>query len=194
MNRLLAVGLTVALACSANAGGNPNVRVYIDFDPPNYVHETTPEPYATVEAYVCMDHLDSGMTTISFRVTDFGAEFPGVFAPPGWVTLLPGDLPIGWAPWEPGGAIVVSSECMGEEEPVLVGYVTLFYLGGAAYVQILDHPDYPRWVVDCSVPGEFDLYCVYRNGSIGGAVAPAGDCGATPSEGGSWGTIKSMYR
>ena len=79
MNRLLAVGLTVALACSANAGGNPNVRVYIDFDPPNYVHETTPEPYATVEAYVCMDHLDSGMTTISFRVTDFVAEFPGVF-------------------------------------------------------------------------------------------------------------------
>ena len=88
---------------------------------------------------------------------------------------------------------MVSFDCL-NWDPVLVGYVSLFYLGGACHLEILDHGEYPRWVVDCGDPGEVDEYCVYQNGSIGGALAPAGDCDGTPVEARSWGSIKSMYR
>lgn len=70
----------------------------------------------------------------------------------------------------------------------------MFYLGGACHLEILDHGDYPRWVVDCSDPGEVDQYCVYMNGGIGGAIAPDGDCEPTPVQGASWGAIKALYR
>jgi hypothetical protein len=81
-----------------------------------------------------------------------------------------------------------------EYEPLVVGCVTMFYLGGACHLEILDHGEYPRWVTDCSDPSEVDEYCVYRNGGIGGAAVPAGDCTVTPVEGASWGAIKSLYR
>jgi len=195
MNQLLAVGLVLALVCTASAGGNPNVRVYFDFDPPNYVHEMSPAPYSTVDMYMCLDELGTGMNTICFRTTNLMTEFPGVFATQAWTTLLPGNLPIGWYPWEPWGAIVASTECNGSAgEPLVVGYITAFYLGGEGWVQILDHPDYPRWVIDCGDPGEYDEYCVYRNASVGGAEAPPGDCDVTPAERNSWGAIKSLYQ
>jgi hypothetical protein len=73
--------------------------------------------------------------------------------------------------------------------------LTLFYLGGACHFEILDHEEYPRWVVDCTEPyAEVDEYCVYRNASIGGAIAPEGDCEETAVRARSWGAIKSMYR
>jgi len=197
MRRLAAVGLVLAVACCAGAGGNPNVRAYIDFDPPNYVHDVTPAPYTTVDAYLCLDQLDSGMTVVSFRLTDVVAEFPGVLATQAFMSLLPGDIPIGgWRPWEPQGAVVGSTICAGTDgQPLAVGYATYFYLGGPAWLEILDHPDWPRWVVDCSDPlGEHDQYCVFRNGSIGGAEVPLGDCEETPVECGRWGVIKSLYR
>jgi hypothetical protein len=79
----------LAAASAAWSGGNPDVRIYIDFDPPNYVHECTPEPYQTFNAYVCLDQLDSGMIAVSFRLNDVMVDCPGVFAPPQWVPLLP---------------------------------------------------------------------------------------------------------
>jgi hypothetical protein len=72
--------------------------------------------------------------------------------------------------------------------------MSIFYLGGDCSLEIVDHLEYPRWVVDCSDPGEVDYYCVYMNGSIGEAVAPAGDCPGTPVEPATWGSIKAMYR
>ena len=89
MNRLLMIGLVAVLSCTAWAGGNPDVRIYIDFDPPNYVHEYTPQPYETLNAYVCLDQLDDGATAIAFRMNDVLEECPGVFAPPGWSTTWP---------------------------------------------------------------------------------------------------------
>ena len=77
---------------------------------------------------------------------------------------------------------------------MVVGCVSLFYLGGACHLEILDHGDYPRWVLDCGDPGEVDEYCVYKNAAIGGAEVPPGDCESTPVHAGSWGAIKSMYR
>jgi hypothetical protein len=84
MRRLLVVSLVVALACTAYAGGNPDVRIYFDFDPPNYVHEIEPPPYTVVHAYVCVDNLDDGFTAACFRTNDPLADCPGVIAVASW--------------------------------------------------------------------------------------------------------------
>ena len=194
MNRLLALGL-VLLACSAHAGGNPDIRIYIDFDPPNYVHEIMPEQYTTFDAYVCLDQVGEGVTCASFRLPDLVEECPGVIATGSWTILMHGDLPICYYPWMYGGTFLCSYECCtAEEEPVLLGYATYFYLGGSCCLHILDNVEYPRWVVDCRDPGEVDHYCVLANGSINGGECPAGDCSPVPVQGGTWGTIKSLYR
>lgn len=83
---------------------------------------------------------------------------------------------------------------LSEDEPILVAAVTFFYLSGSGCLEIRDHWDYPRWVVDCGEPGEVDEYCVLAHGSVGGYVCPQGDCGPVPVQGGTWGMIKSLYR
>jgi hypothetical protein len=45
MRTFLALLMVAALAVPAFAGGNPCVRSYIDFDPPNHLHEYIPMPY-----------------------------------------------------------------------------------------------------------------------------------------------------
>ena len=89
MNRLVIVGLALGLACTASAGGNPDVRIYIDFDPPNYVHSIEPELYTTITACVCLDSLAEGMTCVSLRMNDMFEDCPGVFAPPSWQPAFP---------------------------------------------------------------------------------------------------------
>lgn len=93
MIRLLALGLVLFLVSSAQAGGNPGARIYIDFDPPNYVHSISPEPYSAVEAYICVDNLGAGLTCVSFALTDLEVEHPGMCVAPSFIRLLPGSLP-----------------------------------------------------------------------------------------------------
>ena len=185
----------MVLVSSAHAGSNPDVRIYIDYAPPNYVHDIAPDLYTSFNAYVCLDQVEGGVICISFRVTDLMAEHPGVVGSQSWTQLFPGDLPIYWPWW---GTTICSTECMKQDDgPVLVGYLTYFYVGynsPSACIEILDHQDYPRWVVDCSDPGEVDYYCVLAHGSINGGVCPQGDCSQVPVQGETWSTIKSMYR
>jgi len=193
MHRLLILMLLVTLSATAHAGGNPAVRAYVDFDPPNYVHELTPAPYSMVHAYVCLDHLDIGMTVLSFRTTDVVQECPGVFATQNFITLLPGSMPFTITPWIPPGATLWSTECMGASDPVVVvGRLEVFYLGGSCCYELRDHLDYPRWVVDCD--DAIDFYCVYMHGSVGGVPCPTGDCDEVPVELGTWGSVKTLYR
>ena len=192
MNRLLVAGLVVVLSCTAHAGGNPDIRAYFDFDPPNYVHEIHPAPYATVDAYLCLDHVGEGVTSVCFRMEDPVEACPGTAATAAWTKLFPGGF-IPMTPWDGAGVTVPSSECM-TSDPVIAGYVTIFYLGGSCCLEILDHGVYPRWVVDCGDPGDVDSYCVLAHGSIGGAGCPEGDCSPVRVEGETWGTIKSLYR
>jgi hypothetical protein len=91
MKHLLLLGVVLLLASSAYAGGNPGVRIYIDFDPPNYMHAISPEPYSEVEAYVCMDNLGTGMTSVSFASTNLQTEYPGLCDTLSFTRLLPGD-------------------------------------------------------------------------------------------------------
>ena len=91
MNRLLVLGLVVLLAGVAYAGGNPGVRIYIDFDPPNYMHSISPEPYSEVEAYICLDNVGTGMMSVSFATTDLQAEYPGLCDSLLFMGMLPGD-------------------------------------------------------------------------------------------------------
>ena len=192
MKRLLVCLLPLLLASAATAAGNPDARIYIDFDPPNYVHECVPELYQTFDAYVCLDSLGEGVTSISFRMNDPTTTCPGVFAPPSWISLFPGGI-LCPAPWHPNGTTVPSTECL-SGDVVIIGYVPLFYLGGNCCLEILDHVYFPRWVVDCSDPGEVDYYCVLSNGRVGGAECPDGDCVPVPVKSSTWGAMKSLYR
>jgi hypothetical protein len=81
-----------------------------------------------------------------------------------------------------------------EDEPILVAVVTFFYLGGSGCLEIRDHEEYPRQVVDCGNPGETDQYCVLAHGSIGDNACPVGDCGLSPVQAETWGAIKGLYR
>ncbi len=194
MNRLLVTALVVFVACTAHAGGNPDARIYIDFDPPNYVHAFQPELYTMVNAYVCLDQIGSGMESIAFRLNDLQADYPGMCGTLSFTVLLPGLHPITNIPWWDPGVTLTSAECM-TDEPVVIGCTIFFYLGGSGCLKLRDHLEYPRWVVDCSEPyGEVDQYCVLAHGTIGDATCPEGDCAPVPVEHQTWGTIKSLYR
>jgi hypothetical protein len=194
MTRLLMCLLVLAIASSALAGSNPGVRIYIDFDPPNYVHELYPAQYTTVSAYVCLDNVSTGVTGVCFRMEDPTAACPGVCATSAWVPYWP--HPISYPdPWEPPeGAFVSSTECIEADEVVIVGRILVFYLGGSCCLELLDYLEYPRWVLDCADPVGIDQYCVLAHGSIGGAECPDGDCIPVPVEQSTWGAMKSLYR
>ena len=183
MKRLLVIGLTMLVATTAFAGGNPNVKAYVSFDEFGRIHDALPAPYTTINAYICFGDLDMGLTSASFAVNDVAVDCPGVFAPPSFTNLL--DLAIGDYL---GGITVSATECKPGPD-VAVGYVSLFYIGGECCVQILPHPDYPGWVTDCNSPAEVDFYTYIADGSVGGAL-----CMVNPVEDSSWGGIKAMYR
>jgi len=196
MKQLLAICLVLTFAVAATAGLNPDVYAYISFDPAGdeTVNTVAPPAFSTVDAYFCLGCIEEGMTTVSFMLNNALADCPGVMATQSFVNLMPGNLAIGDA--FTTGVTIASTECM-TMDPVIVGYGTYFYLGGMCCIEILDHPDYPRWVVDCQDPGQVDYYCLFGHGSVGGAVCPDGEaceCGGVAVEDATWGGIKALYR
>ena len=193
MRCLVLIGLLVALAAPVFGGGNPDARVYIDFDPPNYISEYAPEPYEEIDAYICVDQLQEGMISVSLRMEDPVVACPGVISSASWTHLLPwSDLPPG-PPWSGHGIFAVSDSCL-QDDPVVVGAIHLVYLGGSCCLELLDHGSCPRWVVDCSNEREVDHYCILAHGSIGSSSCPEGDCSQVAAELSTWGTIKCLYR
>ena len=147
----------------------------------------------TVDIYFGLTDLTTGFTVISFRLTDVVAGCPGVMATQSFVNLMPGNLAIG-DPFDATGVTIASTECLLAPFQI-VGYATCFYLGGACQMEILDHADYPRWVVDCNEPGRMNPYCVWKNAGVG-TTAPAGDPGCdanVPVEDATWTSIKALY-
>ncbi len=196
MKTLLAILVIAAVAVTATAGNNPQVYAYISFDPAGDEAQNAvmPAVYTTVDAYLCLGCVEGGMTVISFGLNNVMADCPGVMGTQAFVNLLPGGLMIG-DPFDGVGATIAATECM-TMDPVIVGYGTYFYLGGACCIEIVDHAQYPRGVVDCQDPGVADFYCLAGHGSVGGAECPQGEvcpCG-NPVEDATWGGIKALYR
>jgi hypothetical protein len=205
MRSLLAILAIAVLAVGATAGQNPQVYAYISFDPAGdpEQHTVTPAMFTTVNAYVCLGCIEGGMTVVSFGLNDVLVDYPNVCATQAFTNLLPGGLAIGDA--FAGGVTVASTECM-TMDPVIVGYGSYFYMGNVpdftdACIRIVDHADYPRWVVDCQEPGVEDLYCVAGNGKIVSATTTI-DCTegveecpcGSPVEDATWGGIKALYQ
>jgi len=181
MKSLLVIALVLAVAVPAFAGDNPAVRLYVDFDPGNYVHRADPAMYTAFDAYFMLDTF-VGIAAVSFKV----GVTPGMSSPGSYEALLPGGMSIG--AFEVG-TTVGSTECV-TTAPVAVGVGHYFYLNVPGDIEILDHPDFPRWVVDCN--DGVDSYCVFINGGVCKDPLP-GDCGV-PVEASSWGGIKALYR
>ena len=158
--------------------------IFIDFsgDAAGYIDIATrvdPPQYTSFEAYVALLGSDD-LTTVSFAVKVVPA---GVLAPLSFESLLPGGLSIGSLDT---GVTVTSTECMSAGNIVYLARLGCFYLGGEADIEIRDHPDYPRWVVNCE--DEVGYYEVANHGGVGKEPV------STPVETMSWGAIKAMYR
>lgn len=192
MKTVAIAGLVLAMAVTAFAGGNPNVKAYISFDQTGAglpIHSYTMAPYTPFDAYVCLTDVGMGVTTVSFYVTDLDTDFPGLFlVAPSFTNLLPGDLAIGNIYT---GITIAATSCQ-TQDPVIV--CKLSYVPTAAgdmCLNILPHLQWPRWVTDCTEPNALvDFYTVLENGSIGTIICPP----STPVEDETWGGIKAMYR
>ena len=184
MRTILALLMVAALCVPAFAGGNPNVKAYVSFDQTGaggLVHQYDMTQYVGFNAYFCFSDLDMGLTVVSFMINNPQVECPGLFASQAFTNLL--DIIVG-DPFT--GMSLASTTC--RPGPVeVVGYLNLFPIAvGDCVVLILDDPDFPRSVVDCTLPnGEVDFYTVLSQGYIGEA---------SPVEDSSWGSIKALYR
>ena len=194
MKRMLIVGMVLAVASMAFAGGNPNVQIYISFDQENpgaLVHEYTMVPYTYFSAYICVTELDMGFTGVSFALTNVDSLYPGMFQfPP--VFSTPFETQVGNVYT---GISVATGTCR-DEEVVIAGELGMFpVVAGDICIEIKDYPAFPRWVVDCTQPyGEVDFYCVLAHGTIGAGPCPDGDCEINPVEDATWGSIKALYK
>jgi hypothetical protein len=186
--RAILIVLCLSTVLISQAAANPSVGdwAYISFDPSGDIlqNEVTPAPYTTVDSYVVGDFTAygaGGWETISFRLSNPLADCPGVMATASFVNLLPGNLAVGdWST----GLTIASTECLWGP-PIVIGYLSCFYLGGSCTISIEEHPDYPLWVVDCQEPGQVFYYEAVGVGYV---------AGGSPVEDVSWGSIKSMYR
>ena len=209
--------LTCALAVasvSAIAGQNPHAAVFIDFSGTadswylmhdgGWDNETYPQLGEQVDAYVGLftagtgtwnpDHTHEPPAQPQVTGGSFRLEWPAEsLAMVEFSSLLPGDLAIG----SPDAGITVSSTQCVQEPVVYLLRVTLEYLGVPGDLLVVDHPDYPRWIVDCHSPMyEVDYYCVASHGGVGkSALLGEENCSAdVPVQRGTWASLKALYR
>ncbi len=191
------IALVAMLAGSSLAGLNPDCKIFVTFDgmATDYAGvqagaRTDPAAYTAGTVYIGLCDYAS-WTTISLK-----AEVDaGVSSPPAFSSHLPGGLAIG--DWLTGGITLSST---GPITPGVNGpffffaSASLFYLGVAGEFTIVDHDDYPRWVVDTE--DAVDFYCTWQNGGVLMDPTPVEvSCyGDVPVEESSWGSIKALYR
>jgi len=202
-NALIVAMILAAVAVTASAGLNPDVYAYITFDAAGdesggdqgaIIFE--PAGAGAISAYVCLGDVAGGMTVVSFLLKDMLVGCPGVVVTQSFTSLLPGGMTIGDA--FVGGITCASIECL--SGTVVVGRIDCYYLGGSCCMEILDHEEYPRWVVDCQEPVERDYYCLKYHGIVyDGVTMPTCDTVTewpcdTPVEDATWGGIKALYR
>jgi hypothetical protein len=192
MKRVLIVVAILTFAETAFAAQNPNIRMYLDVDPPNYVHEIHPDASATFNVYVCLDCFSEGGGT---RGTAFllVRTFQGFKLSQ---TSLLGGLDFGDAEVD-GWTMAAGADCVYPDEfgVVRVGVIQYLYLGVPGTLNLAPHPGTGYEVLDCDFLSDF--YCIFAN--VGVSVPPdPGDpdcsCEINPVENETWGGIKSLYR
>jgi hypothetical protein len=181
-------------------GGGDGVAMFVDFSgdagaPEEVESRVDPALYTSFSAYIGLCNFGGdapgGFTDVSFAI----GIGPGATSPPAFDNLLPGDLAIG--SWETG-VTLASAECV-SLDPHAVVYIArmdLFSLSDDPWdITILEHPEFPRWLVDCHEPGEVHEYCIWMHGGVN-KDAEHGDssCGSgTAVQQTTWGAIKAMY-
>ena len=193
MRYCIVMVVLVALAQTGFADENPNLRVYLDFDPPNRLAEIDPEAGDFFDVYIVADRLspDGGLRCLVFGLErTFGGSVVSQ------TMLLPGldfgdveDPHIGW--------VCPLFDCNYPDEMGLMvfGYVTYYYAGPAGVLRIIRTEVDQGIGVDCIF--EVDYFCIGGNAGVG-MSAPAGEAecflGPTPVNAASWGAVKSLYR
>jgi hypothetical protein len=194
MKVLLAVLMVGAFAVTAFAGTNPDVRIYLDVDPPVGVHEVHPTPGSTFDVFVCMDCLGEGSGTrgVGFLLQRTFVGFKLA------QTSLMGGLDFGDAEVD-GWTLAAGADCLYPDVNgvVCVGSLTYLYQGpDPGTIDILPHPGTGAEVLDCDFASDF--FCVYANLGVSMPPNPGDpDCDcepASPVEDATWGAIKSLYR
>ena len=189
--RVVALAVLVLLFVGAGtAFANPVFSDWLcmDFDPPNLVHEVYPAIFETVDAYVMLAHpelLLDGFTAVSFALS----VTPGMADSPTFTPLLPGAIAVGT--WDTG-ITIASTECV-TTFPAQIGRLSFVYQGVPGDITILNHPDFPNWVIDCQQPGQVVYSCEFWHGGVG-KPGVIGERGYVPVEDVTWGAIKSLYR
>jgi hypothetical protein len=196
--KYILIAIAVVALCApafAQTGTNTTAKAFITFDGgttdnAGVVNRADPTQYAAFSAWIGFTDLGAeGTTGASFMIS----VTPGVSSPASYVNLLPGDLAIG--SFE-SGVTLASTECM-PGPLVLMARIDLFYLGVPGAITILDHPEYARWITDCTQPNaDYNEFCIWTHGGVAQDAA-AGDMGCegnVPVEDATWGSIKALYR
>ena len=190
---MLAIIVAMACSISAVAGDNPDCQVCIDFSGTanswaDVQSRVDPVLYETFDAYICIYGINA-FAGICFM----GYVTPGVSLATGFTSLLPGGGIVAGS-WDTG-VIMVPFDCH-TERFLYVGKLSLVYGGTPGDIMILDHPEYPLWVIDCSDPGELDFYCVWMHGGVcKDALEGDEECfPVVPVEDATWGSVKALYR
>ena len=176
------------LLIAAAAIANPiAVEMYVDFEPPNYVHSIYPAPYTTVNAYITMDLVmlyGQDVYAVSFDVDMlFGdAIITGDFVPA---------IPAYTVQIVDNGITVIAEDCI-SESPATLGYVPVLYTGVPDCIQIRPHIDNSHTFVTCNDLVEHD-WCSVMDGGLGMEPDLQAYCG-NPVQNVAWGVIKAMYR
>jgi hypothetical protein len=193
MRRYAAVALTLLVAQAALADQNPDIRVFLDLEPPTGVTRIDPEPNTAFNVYIVMDCFSpsGGLRGIrvAFRRT-FGAICMGEVCVPGGMEL--GNVEDPHAGW-----MAAFFDCAYPDEngSVVVGYVQYYYTGPPGNIRIIRTEFEPGACIDCYC--DYDYWCVAGNFGVGEdppLAEPDCQCGTTAVVESSWSAIKAFYR
>lgn len=187
MSRVVLAALAMlVVAVPALAGQNPDVHIFVDFDPPNYVHRID-SPTNPFDTYLCIDTFgpSGGVRQVSvlWQTDGFGMAFAAdysMFHAGTQVIGAPDNVVDGW--------VIAAPDCVFPDGTgiVVVAKVPYFMTAGTGTITLLPNPVDDRLVTDCNFAAD-----VWHESSNGGINT---DPPQTPVEAASWGSIKALYR
>jgi hypothetical protein len=190
---LLSLLLVVFVAAPVLAMENPDIRIYLDADPPNLLHRVDPGAGSTFDVYVVLDCFgeNGGTRGTAFL---FERSFTGFKLAQ---SALLGGLDFGDVEVD-GWTIAAGTDCVYPDVNgiVPVGMVTYLFQAGPGAIDLFPHPGTGRQVLDCNFADD-DEYCIFANMGVGQPPNPGEEgctCTPAPVENATWGAIKSFYR